>query len=179
MASRCACRPTAIRFLVDWDADGDLDLLSGSALGGAFLFVNEGTRTEPAFGARIALLEAAGEHAPASDDVTFGTDHIHGPGSSTRVWAADVDGDGKLDLLIGDSVTLNIVAKGVTEAAARSALTDFNKRLDELMNSVNDGTEPSDEEMEAFSSKYEALHEDRAKFVDEQMTGFVWLLRQK
>jgi hypothetical protein len=33
-------------FLVDWDGDGDLDLLSGSAQGGAFLFTNLGSRTE-------------------------------------------------------------------------------------------------------------------------------------
>ncbi|NJN14804.1 MAG: VCBS repeat-containing protein [Planctomycetes bacterium] len=45
-------------FLIDWDGDGDLDLLSGSALGGAFLFRNEGTRLAPKFGASTALLTA-------------------------------------------------------------------------------------------------------------------------
>jgi hypothetical protein len=31
---------------------------------------------------------------------------LTGPTHATRVWVADVNGDGKLDLIVGDSVTL-------------------------------------------------------------------------
>jgi len=31
---------------------------------------------------------------------TFNEDQLTGPGTSTRVWVADVNGDGKLDLIV-------------------------------------------------------------------------------
>jgi hypothetical protein len=85
--------------LVDWDGDGDLDLLSGSSDGGVFLFKNDGSRTEPEFGARLTLVAPP---VSARGEVRFGEGHIEAPGRASRVWAADVDGDQKLDLLLAE-----------------------------------------------------------------------------
>ena len=41
-------------------------------------------------------------------------DDLTGPTSSTRIWVDDVNGDGKLDLLVGDSVYLIRPANGLT-----------------------------------------------------------------
>lgn len=72
---------------IDWDDDGDLDLIVGEIQGRVFLVLNEGTTTEPAFGDVQPLL-AAGE------PINLQTDS--GP------TVADWNADGTLDLLCGD-----------------------------------------------------------------------------
>lgn len=153
-------------FLVDWDADGDLDLLSGSAQGGVFLFQNLGSRTEPRFGARQTLVEPAG-HDTESDDL--GDGHLKGPGSSTRVWSDDLDGDGKLDFLVGDNVTLYHAAEGVEAEVARAKLREWRAALKDLQEQQSDD----------FSQRYQQLEKARDAFVMEDRTGFVWVMYQK
>jgi hypothetical protein len=162
-------------FLVDWDKDGDLDLLSGSAGGGAFLFPNVGSKTAPKFGPRQTLLEPAGHRGEG--EISFGDAHCVAPASDTRVWAADVDGDGKLDLLIGDTITLYFTAAGVDEATARAKDADWTKRRDALA-----GAYPQDDDAaahEKWEADYSRLNTEREAFLREEMTGFVWLLRGK
>lgn len=73
--------------VVDWDDDGDLDLLIGDIQGNVWIVPNEGTRTAYAFGAETAL--------KAADEP------IRVPGDAGPV-VADWDGDGRNDLLVGD-----------------------------------------------------------------------------
>ncbi len=73
-------------FLVDWDGDGDLDLLVGNIAGRVVLIENEGTPKAPAFG-RKRYVEAGGAAIEVSADA--------GP------HVADWDGDGVWDLLVG------------------------------------------------------------------------------
>jgi len=163
-------------FLVDWDGDGDLDLLSGSASGGAFLFPNEGSKTAPKFGARLTLVEPSG-HRGGEGAIRFGDAHCTAPASDTRVWAADVDGDGKLDLLVGDTITLYFAAKGVEEGTARTKDAEWRKRQQELFQA-----HPGDaggEAQKKWQEAYTKLNAEREEFLREEMTGFVWLLRQK
>ena len=154
-------------FLVDWDKDGDLDLISGSAQGGAFLFVNSGSRTEARFGARVTLVEAAGE---ASESEELGDAHLRGPSGSTRVWCDDVNGDGKLDLLLGDCVTLYHAVAGVEASEAKAKLREWRKALEKLF---------EDSDSDDFNERYEALEKVRDEYVKEDRTGFVWLLLRK
>jgi len=71
----------------DLDGDGDQDLLIGDTSGAVFWARNEGTRTAPKFTQREPLRVGA---APLK--VSHKSDPI----------AADWDGDGLLDLLVGD-----------------------------------------------------------------------------
>ncbi len=69
----------------DLDGDGDLDLLVGNDFGTIPFLENTGTNTSPAF---------AESHANP-----FGIDRVSNFGSPTL---ADIDGDGDLDVLVGD-----------------------------------------------------------------------------
>jgi hypothetical protein len=161
-------------FLVDWDGDRDLDLLSGSAQGGVFLFENTGSKTAPKFAARVTLVAPAGH---GSGETRFGDAHVKAPASDTRVWAADVDGNGKLDLLVGDTITLYFKADGVDEATARAKDAEWQQKQQAHMGAYpQDGDEKAQRE---WQEGYRKLDKDREAFVKEEMTGFVWLFLRK
>src|SRR5262249_16855449 len=73
-------------WLVDFDGDGDLDLLVGNIAGYVVLLRNEGDRTHPPF-VRVAHVQAGGSDLKVEGDA--------GP------FTADWDGDGKWDLIVG------------------------------------------------------------------------------
>jgi hypothetical protein len=107
----------------------------------------------------------------------FGDAHYTGPASCTRVWAADVDGNGKLDLLVGDSVTLYFTARDVDEMTARARDAEWQKRRNALNSAYpREGDVLAREKWQADSAK---LQTEREAFLREEMTGFVWLLCQK
>lgn len=73
---------------VDWDGDGDLDLVQGATAGGFFVRSNVGTAKAPAFAVESEQLENRGEAITA-------------PGGHCMPAVVDWDGDGQLDLLSG------------------------------------------------------------------------------
>ena len=73
--------------MVDWDADGDLDVLIGSFGGRLYLRINKGTRTQPRFAAESVQVEVKGKPLR----VYCHADPV----------VADWDADGRWDLVIG------------------------------------------------------------------------------
>ena len=163
-------------FLVDHDGDGDLDLFTGSAQGGVFLFPNGGTKQRPEFGERITLLEATPHEVVTGETVHFGDAHLKAPGGDTRVWVADVDGDGKLDLLVGDQQRLLHLVEGTDEKTARTKFTAWQQKQAAFFAQPQG---EGDAAMKQWQETYQALEKERSAFATEESTGFVWLLRGK
>jgi hypothetical protein len=84
--------------VADWDGDGLWDLVTGSGAGGVVWFRNVGKKGKPAFAPAQTLLAKPKSRIPAEDPT--------GPGHRTLASVADVDGDGDLDLLVGDNSTV-------------------------------------------------------------------------
>ena len=77
----------ASAFAVDWDNDGDLDLLVGTVLGEVHILPNESKTMTPVFG--------------KSWQPDAGGKMLLLPGGDAAPVAADWDSDGKLDLVVG------------------------------------------------------------------------------
>ncbi len=130
---------------IDWDRDGKKDLLVGSMGdaygdgpgGGVFLWRNVGDDTAPKFDAPWTLVAASerGATQPTRPDAGLYMD------------AADVDGDGDLDLVVGGYATWALPKKDLDEAQQ--------KRVAEL-----------DQEIAAAQKEINALHERLAKALE-------------
>lgn len=164
--------------LADFDGDGDLDLLSGSASGGVYLARNEGTRTEPKYEKFETLVAPAG-HVPPG---VMGQDELN-LASGTRVWAADVNGDGLMDLLVGDQSSVVTPNDGISAeeyklkvAEDKKKMARFSHRLFELQ---KEGKTPGTEAQQKIGEIMSEMFTSGQEYASTEMTGFVWLILQK
>jgi hypothetical protein len=162
-------------FVIDWDGDGALDLLSGTSNGGVMWARNRAGKGKPPDLAPFEWLIKPGRSVEYGE--LRSEDELTGPTSATRIWVADVNGDGKLDLLVGDCVTLIAPAKGVSAA-------DFKKKFAAWQQAVNAAsTEMSVGSDQAKRTKahqeFSKIYNQRTEFMNEDRTGFVWLYLQK
>ena len=78
-------------FVVDWDKDGDLDLLSGSSDGGVQLAENDaGPGNPPELKAFRSLIPRGPQVA---DGQQLREEDLKGPVSSTRIWIDDINAE--------------------------------------------------------------------------------------
>jgi hypothetical protein len=155
-------------FVIDWDGDGDLDLLSGSNSGGVQWAENvAGKGKPPRFNGFKTLIPPGTEIKPFQ---LLAEHELSAPADSTRVWVDDVNGDGKLDILVGDRVTLISPAQGVSQEAYSKKLAEWQKAHQAAMKQM---------ESESGRKRMQDLYEQRKEFMNEERTGFVWLYLQR
>jgi hypothetical protein len=162
-------------FIVDWDGDGDLDLLSGSDGGGVQWAENTAGKGKP------PELKAFKPLIPANTTFQHGQlvaeSDLTGPVSSMRIWVEDVNGDGRLDILVGDNVTLIAPAKGVSKEEFAKRHTKWNESLQAAMKELSNNSNGSSNA--AAMDRYRKVYEERTTFMNEERTGFVWLFVRK
>ena len=127
---------------VDWDADGDLDLLCGSFSGGVYFVENTGA-------AAVVLAEPV---QLFDGNVDVGADT---PAKSINWYAdpVDYDSDGKLDLLVGMHISKPVKAKVLTD--------DEKAELEKMV-------VRSDEVNAIFQKQYEEMEEKTKDLSDEE-----------
>jgi hypothetical protein len=178
----------------DWDGDGLPDLVVGCGDGSVVWYRNVGTRTEPKLESARRLVAAPpvpGPQGKAKGD---------GRGTRAKVWVGDWNGDGVLDLLVGDFSMSYGEAPKLTDAdkavqqKAQAALDEAMKALrpyiEEMQKEGNLAAAKTPEErkerekrMLAVQERYKkelaamsAAREELQRFQPPYtMDGFVWL----
>jgi hypothetical protein len=175
-------------FVVDWDGDGDLDLLSSSTDAGVYFAENSaGTGKAPTLKGFRALINPAGKEWETGK--TAREADLKRPTYGCRIWVDDVNGDGKLDVFVGDRVSVSSPKEGVSDAELKEKLAEWEKdnkaAMDKYMEArskIKDSKKITTEEREMLSKASEPLsklRQRRASFITEESTGFVWLYLQK
>lgn len=149
----------------DWDGDGDLDLICGTGLGGVFYSQNTGSK-------EVAQWQPFTEWLPqiAESDPRRGRNAIQNtrdkiqPNSNTTIHVRDYNGDGKLDLLIGDKTILDTPLKNISNEELARKEAEFR-----AMQDATSDKQPTKEQQEAF----------RKTFKTSEQVGFVWIYLQK
>jgi hypothetical protein len=163
-------------FVIDWDGDGDHDLLSGSSEGGVQWAEN---RAGPGTTPELAPFRSLIKPGPTGDYGQILRDEdLKGPLTSTRVWVDDVNADGKLDILVGDLVTLISPAANVTEEQFKKRFAAWTKATQEASGELNVAATDEAKQNEA-RQRFQRIYEQRSEFMQEDRTGFVWLYLRK
>ena len=161
--------------VVDWDGDGDLDVVSGCAGGSVMLAENSGSRAQPSLKPFVELIK----HVSREETATA-AEQLSGPSDNVRVWVGDINGDGKLDVLVGDSVMLSAPAAGLTAEQMKARERQWQEQYQELIKKHHiENKGASEEAARKLNEQISKMHEARSEFVRETNTGFVWLYLQK
>jgi hypothetical protein len=151
---------------VDLAGDGDLDILSGSSNGGAQWAENTAEKEITVKGFKSLISEGSREPIWVNQKA--------GPAGSTRVWADDVNGDGKLDILMGDSTTINTSAKGLSMGKVFLAEKEWEEKMLIMRTEMQNPSEDSKDQSK-LRNEYNKLYRSRSEFLTSERTDFVWL----
>jgi len=154
--------------IADWDADGRWDLVVSSGDGSVSWYRNTGSEKVVKLGERQTLISAKAE----SKFVTqyLGPNEAPKPGVRAQICVTDYNGDGKLDLLLGDYSSIVRTRKALA-TAERKELKELLASESALRRSKDPGRE----------EKLASLTSQKAKLIEGESGkhSFVWLFLRK
>ncbi|NWK57565.1 VCBS repeat-containing protein [Verrucomicrobiaceae bacterium N1E253] len=160
--------------MVDWDGDGDLDILSGSNNAGIHWAENVAEDGDlPAFKGFNTLISLKGGDKTS----TYLAHKIKGPTMTTRVWASDRNGDGKLDLTVGDYARILKPKPGQTTEDLDEAYAAWTTRQAEMLREVR--MKEGKEEKRAAYDAYKAHKKIQDDLGLMSRIGRVWVYIQQ
>jgi hypothetical protein len=175
-------------FVADWDGNGSPDVLVGSGDGSVWVYLNTAPQGKP-------MRLAAGKQLLPSVGHNYGENPAAEPsrGIRSKVCAADWNGDGRLDLLVGDFAYLKPRPVQYTpEQQAqvdkdRAALTEVQQRYSQLVQRYMNKAErekltPAEfeklqKEVGEVSKQYSELSQKVPRETENH--GWVWLFLRK
>lgn len=163
-------------FVVDWDRDGDLDIVSGCSDGGVYLAENTAGKGLPPVLKNFRALIKPEPEKPTGKVLREGD--LKRSSSQARIWVADFNGDGKLDILVGDRVTLIAPAAGLTDAELAKKYREWDAEFQKVVKKLNSPSEGEKAQEEA-NKEFRKFYEKRSEFMNEEHTGFVWVYLRK
>lgn len=152
--------------IADWDGDGRLDLVLGCGDGSVLLYRNTASEGAPVLAAPVTLLKGAGWGGPDGMDDSR-------PGVRAKPWVTDWDGDGRLDLLVGDLSLAKPTSRERTKEdeaeleKIQADLATYGERFQPVMKRIlretlaAEGVEVTDAELEDADGKLESLPQDQ------------------
>ena len=162
-------------FVIDWDGDGDLDILSGADKGGVQWAKNTAGRGKlPTFEGFTSLIKPGRIYNMGE---LVSEKELTEPSGSTRVWADDVNGDGKLDILVGDNITLVSIANGLSKKEYEEKLAKWKEDYAAANKAYNEAKD--DDDRKAAQKRSSEVYQERTEFMNQDRTGYVWLYQRK
>ena len=154
--------------IADWDADGRWDLVVSSGDGSVSWYQNTGSKKMVKLNERQILVSAKAKTKFVTQ--YLGPNEAPRPGVRAQICVTDYDGDGKLDLLLGDYSSIVRTRKVL--------VTSERKKLKEILASESALRRSKDPDRE---EKLASLTSQKAKLIDgEPKThSFVWLFLRK
>ena len=172
--------------VADWDADGLWDLVTGSGDGAVVWFRNVGTIKAPEFEACRQLVWPASDYKFFEQDLE--QDEAPSHGTRAQICVVDYNGDGKLDLILGDHSVVNRMRDLTEREKSECAeLLQKQRQMVALATRLRKQfakdykNEAFQQELKDFQEVFERLEDKRKSFFEETHTAsFVWLfLRQE
>lgn len=161
--------------VADWDSDGRWDLIVGAGDGSVSWYRNVGELGAPRFEQGRVLLPPS-----KTETVDLGTEP-KGPGTRTKVHAVDWDGDGRLDLLVGDFFRV-AHPEPELDAAQIARRDELEALLEEVQaeidgaNQVNEEGLSDSEALEPLFERWQEIYAELAPLkARHELTGRVWL----